>query len=155
MPTEQCSPAPVSPTLTPGVSGRPSASPVTDRLPPAAWAIQQLGIRTVGIEALDLGVDDARVDFAHLVVAEAQALDHTGAEIFDEDIGLFDQPAQDLLALLVLQIAGDAVLVGVEQHEIDGVDLGIVRRGAPPLLALARRLHLDDIGAEPAEHLRA
>ena len=59
---------------------------------------QQVGVGTLGVEALDLGIDDARVDAAHLVVGEAQALDHPGAEVLDEHVGLGDEVAQDLLA---------------------------------------------------------
>ena len=44
-------------------------------------------VGAAGAEALDLRVDDARVDGAHHVVAEPQPLDRAGREILDHDIG--------------------------------------------------------------------
>ena len=39
MPIAQCRPVPVSPTVVPGLIGRPSGSPVMLMMPPVAWAI--------------------------------------------------------------------------------------------------------------------
>src|SRR5271165_3669177 len=102
-------------------------------------------------EALDRDIDDARVDFAHHVVAKAEPFDDAGGEILGKDIGLFDQPAQNGAPLVGLQIGGDAALVGVEQHEVLGIDALFVGRRAAALLAPGRLLDLDHLGAEPCQ----
>src|SRR5215831_18382145 len=70
-------------------------------------------VGAVVAKALDRDIDDARVDFADDVIAKAEPLDDPGGEILGEDIGLFDQPAQNGATLVGLQIGGDALLVGV------------------------------------------
>ncbi len=85
-------PVPVSPIVGPGLIGRPPGSPVMLIAPPQAWAIgskqRPVLVRAAGPEALDLGVDDARVEGADHVIAEAQLLDRARAEILGEDVGL-------------------------------------------------------------------
>src|SRR5439155_21947868 len=116
----------------------------------------ETAIRAVGAEALDRGVNGARVEFLHRVVAEPQSLHDAGAEILGDDIAFLDQAAGDFLPLRGLQVDDDAALVAVEQQEEKAVELGIV---AVPQLAGAvaalRVLDLDHIGAEPGQHLRA
>src|SRR6516165_2883662 len=91
-------------------------------------------IGAVVAEALDRDIDDARVDFADDVIAKAEPFDDAGGEILGKDIGLFDQPAQNGAPLVGLQIGGDALLVGVEQHEVLGIDALFVGRCAAPLV---------------------
>src|ERR1700740_772057 len=71
-------------------------------------------VRAGVAKALDRHIDDARVDFADDVIAKTEPFDDAGGEILGEDIGLFDQPAQNGATLVGLQISGDALLVGVE-----------------------------------------
>src|SRR5215468_4165356 len=71
-------------------------------------------VGAVVAEALDRDVDDTGVDFADDVVAKTEPFDDAGGEILGEDIGLFDQPAQNGAPLVGLKIGGDALLVGVE-----------------------------------------
>ena len=61
---------------------------------------QEVAVRTVWRETLDLGVDDARIDALDLVVAEAEALDDARPVVLDEDVGVLDQLAQQLAAAL-------------------------------------------------------
>ena len=51
-------------------------------------------VRLVGAafaEALDRRIDDARVELGHLLVGEAQLLDHARREVLGEDVGLLDE----------------------------------------------------------------
>src|ERR1700730_2391766 len=102
-------------------------------------------------KALDRDIDDAGVDFADDVVAKAEPFDDAGGEILGQDIGLFDQPAQNGAPLVGLQIGGDALLIRVEQHEVLGIDALLVGRRAAALLAPGRLLDLDHLGAEPPQ----
>src|SRR6266446_595660 len=75
---------------------------------------EEVLVGAIVAEALNRDVDDARVDLAHDVVTEAEPLDDPGRKILDKDIALLYQPAQDGAALLMLEIGGNAALVGVE-----------------------------------------
>src|SRR5271165_6168284 len=108
-------------------------------------------VRAILSEALDLDIDDPRVDLADDIIAKAQPLDDAGGEILDKYVAFLDQSAQDRAALLVLEIRGDAALIGVEQHEIMRVDPFPVGGGAATLLAPGRLLDLDHLGAEPSQ----
>jgi hypothetical protein len=54
----------------------------------------------------------------------------------------------------VLEIAGDAELVGIEQQEIRRIHAGLFGRGGAALFA-ARRLDLDHFRPQPGERLRS
>src|SRR6266851_3394586 len=112
---------------------------------------EEVLVGAIVAEALNRDVDDARVDLAHDVVTKAEPLDDPGSKILDKDIALLHQPAQNGATLLMLEIGGDAALVGVEQHEVMRVDPLLVGRGAASLLALGRLLDLDHLGAEPGQ----
>src|SRR5213078_2024416 len=60
-------------------------------------------VGAAGAEALDLGVDDARVDRADDIVAKPQALDRARREVLGEDIGLLHHFLDQREAALVLQ----------------------------------------------------
>jgi hypothetical protein len=51
----------------------------------------------------------------------------------------------------MLEVAGHALLVGVEQQEEDRIDLGLRAGGSAPLLAAPRLLDLDDLRAHPGK----
>ena len=72
-------PVPVSPIVGPGLIGLPPGSPVMLIAPPHSLGdrieAQALLIGAALAEALDLGVDDARVEGADHVIAEAEPLD--------------------------------------------------------------------------------
>ena len=147
----------MSPIVRPGLD-RPAVRLAGDRHRPAGRLGdhvegEEVLVRAVVAKALDLGVDDPRVDLAHHVIAKAEPFDDAGGEILGKDIGLFDQPAEDRAPLFGLQIGSDAALIGVEQHEIVGIDAFLVGRGAAALLAPGRLLDLDDLGAEPCQGL--
>jgi len=104
-------------------------------------------------EAFDGGVDDARVDLLQTFPAEAKPIHHPGAEVLHQDVGLSDEVSKDLLPVVALQVQGDAALVAVEHGEVEAVDVGHVAQLGPSDVAASRWLDLDDLGAEPGEHL--
>ena len=74
---------------------------------------QALFVRAAVAEALDLRIDDARVERADDVIAEAQPLDRAGREILGEDIGLLGHVLDQGQAALGFEVDGDRPLVGV------------------------------------------
>ena len=56
-------------------------------------------LRPLRAVARDRDVDELRIDLLQLLVAEAVLLGGARAEILTEDIGLLDEPLQDLAAL--------------------------------------------------------
>ena len=110
-------------------------------------------VRAALAEAFDRRIDDARVELGHLLVGKAQLLDHARSEILGEDVGLFDEVAQHLLAARVLEIERDRELVSVQQHEIVAVGILALRRCAAALLATLGVFDLHDVGAEPGQRL--
>src|SRR5271166_5253851 len=146
-------PVPVSPIVGPGLTGRPSFSPVMLIAPPAACAIgskrQPLLERAAVAKAFDLGIDDRRIDAADDIIAEPQTLDRAGGEVLGEDVRLLHHLLDQCQAALVFEVDGQRALVGVVHHEIGGV----AKAGAAGFAA--RRLHLGDVGAHPGERLGA
>jgi hypothetical protein len=102
----------------------------------------------------DRYVDDRRVDPAHALVVEAQALRDARAIVLQEHVRVRDQLAHDLLPAVALEIDGERALVAVEREERD-VDLvaGRTSRRRETLPFARCGLDLDDIGAEVAEAL--
>ena len=154
-------PVPVSPSVTPGLSGGPSA--LAGNAHDAAGRLRDhvegeiVLVGAAGAETLELRVDDARVDGAHYVVAEPQPLDGARREILHHDIGVLRHILDEREAALGFQIDGDGFLVGVEQQEIPGV-LAVAGRPMQQetaRLAALRVFDLDDLGAEPGERLGA
>src|SRR5438105_7105332 len=100
-------PVPVSPIVGPGLTGlagdaHRAAGGLGDRVEG-----QALLIGAARAEALDLGIDDARIDRTDDVITEPQPLDCAGREILGEDIGLFHHFLDQIEAALVLQIDCD------------------------------------------------
>ena len=91
--------------------------------------------------------DDARVQRAQILEAEAQLLHHALAEVARHHVRGGRQPPRDRVALGVLQIEGDRALVAVVRQQ----------EAAHPRLAAAgaarARLDLDHLGAHVGEQL--
>ena len=132
-------PVPVSPTVAPGLAGF-SVLFAGDRHQPAARLRDHIEgevllERAAGAEALDLAVDDRRIDRLDHLVTEAEALYRTGSEVLDHHVGAFDQALDELEPARVLQVDGDRTLVRVVLQKIERVG---IRRGAadrPPRVA--------------------
>ncbi len=113
-------------------------------------------VRAIGAETLDRSVDRPRVERLHGLPAETQPFHDARAEVLRDDVGVLDQSAGDLLALLGPQIDHGAALVAVEQQEEEAVEVRVVHIPQPARpVAVGRALDLDHIGAEPGEHLGA
>ena len=97
-------------------------------------------------EAADGAVDDAGVDLLHLLIGEAQTLQHAHLVVLANHVGGLQQLGEDLLALFALQVQGHALLVAVD---VGVVAAEAVLHGAPAagLITGGRGLDLDDLGA--------
>src|SRR5215471_18611799 len=146
-------PVPVSPMVGPGLTGRPSFSPVMLIAPPAACAIgsndNPFSNGLPSPKGLDLGIDDRRIDAADDIIAEPQTLNRTWREVLGKNVRLLDHLPDQCQAALVFEVDGQRVLVGVVHHEIEGV----AKAGAAGFAA--RRFHLGDVGTHPGERLGA
>ena len=80
--------------------------------------------------------------------AELQALHGARRVVLDEHVGGLHQVEQRLAAGVGLEVEHHAALVGVEHHELVGLDR-VVRAEAQRLTA--GRLDLDDVGAQLCE----
>src|SRR5207302_7898795 len=69
-------------------------------------------------KSADRAIDEARVERRQLVVAEAEAVHHPRAVVFDEDVGPGNEATQEIGAFLLLQIDDQAFLVAVDAEEI-------------------------------------
>ena len=98
-------------------------------------------VRPIGRpETRDRAIDQLRVDPAHLVMAKALSLDHAGAEILDQHIGVADDVHQQGAVGGVAQIGGQAFLAAIDgvkqrvfaRHRIRDIEAptGIARAGA-------------------------
>src|SRR5262249_49534104 len=104
-------------------------------------------------EALDRGIDDARVDLLDAAPGEALPIEHAGSEILDQDVALLQEPDEDVLAMGRFHIDGDAALVAVQHGEIEAVRIGNVAQLGTRDIAAPRQLDFDHVGAEPGEDL--
>jgi len=80
--------------------------------------------------------------------AELQALHRARSEVLDEHVGGLHQVEQRGAVGVGLEVEHHAALVGVQHHELVGLDR-VVRAEAQGLTA--RRLDLDHVGAELCE----
>ena len=79
--------------------------------------------------------------------AETPALEHAGAEVLEDDVAVGDEPAHDVLSLRGVEIERHELLVAVVHGEpVRAVALR--RAEAPQVVAAARHLGLDHLGAE-------
>ena len=104
-------------------------------------------------EGGDRAVDDGRVSFPHVPVAESEGVRGAGAEALHHHVGRLRELQEGLSALLVLEVEDDAALVAVHGVE-DGALVPSVGHAARVAVA-AGSLDLDHVGAEGAEDHRA
>jgi hypothetical protein len=107
-------------------------------------------------------MDQGRVDFLQGLVIRAQPGIGAGPKIGDQDIGVPDQPVQDLDPARRFQVQRDALLRLVVQHE-EAAFTALERHELPRIVAAAGCFYLDDLGAHfgqqgrterPSEHPR-
>ena len=116
---------------------------------------QIVRVRALRREALHLGEDQSRIDLAQPRIVEAQAGEGARRHVLDQDVGLGDHPPEQRLALLALEIAGNAALVEIVVDEIVRIGVGTIAGAPAPRLAAIGLLHLDDVGPEPGQRLGA
>jgi hypothetical protein len=126
-----------------------------------AWIGCVLALRAVLAEAGDRTVDERRLQPAQRRRIETVLRERTDLEILDHDIALLRDGADQLLALDGRDVDGDGSLAAIDREEIaalpGGVALAIPKKRRTPgarIVASARPLDLDDVGAEVGEHLR-
>src|SRR3989442_3071704 len=158
MPMARWSPAPVSPSPASTRTGGPSAARVTLIAPPMGLGdhleVLVVGVRPAAAEALDRGRDDPRIDPTKVLVPEPEPLHRARTKVLDEDVGALDHPREKGAPFGRFEVERHALLVAVQQQEEPGIEVGPLRQCAAPRLA-PWRLDLDDVGAEPRQHLGA
>ena len=125
----------------------------------AAHALQNLvktrspGVRAVLTKTRDAGQDDARVHGRQRGVIHAQFFLHIGPPVFDHDIGVLDQPHQDVQGAGLFEVQGHRALVAVDVLEVAAAAVG----GKHGFIGInARRgFDADDVCAEIGEHAHA
>ena len=66
----------------------------------------------------DAPVDDLRIDLFQVFVSEPELFHRSGAEIFEDDVGLLHHLQEHRLPLRVLEVQRDALLVPVQVHVV-------------------------------------
>ena len=111
-----------------------------------------LGVGPGTAEARDLAVDQARVGLPEALVAQPQALHGALAVVLDDDVGVGQEAARDLLATRRLQVDNDAALVTVHHQEGSRFAADVGRQEAARIVAPRRLLDLDHVGAHVGKH---
>ena len=99
--------------------------------------------------------DEAAVDGAQGVVAQAPFFHRAGPEVLEQEVGLRRQLLEDFLSFRLAQIERDALLVARHEGPPKGGFLFAMASPDAQRVALVRRLDLDDVGAHIAEDLAA
>ena len=116
-----------------------------------------LAVRPGLPERRDAHHDERRPEPREVVPAEIPPLERSGTEVLGDDVGGRDQPANQRLTFRISQVARDRLLVA----RLDEPPVGAAGRRrdgpaqAPQVVADARLLHLDHVGAELAQERRA
>jgi hypothetical protein len=104
-------------------------------------------------EAGDAQHDDARIDGANGLVADAPLLERARTIIFNHHIGAFDQTLEDIGAFRLAEIEGDAAFVA--RHRLPPQRDAVHDRFELALaVAILGMLDLDHLGAEVGEQHR-
>jgi len=98
--------------------------------------------------------DGGRIDGFQLLIAEVPFLQHAGAVIFDDDVGVECETARDILRARILHVQREAFFVA-RLHRPP--ERGAVFQDAPLAQGVAAVgcFDLDHLGAEFGEHARA
>jgi hypothetical protein len=113
-----------------------------------------VGARPSPPERRDRAVDETWLDLGQRFIAEAERLHGAGPEVLQHHVALAGQALEQLAALGSLQIHRDALLAAVDRHEVRRF-AAQERRPRARVVALARLLDLDDLGAHVTEDHRA
>ncbi len=109
-------------------------------------------------ETADAQHHQPRVEVVHPSGREAEAVEHAGPEVLQQDVGPLDQRGQHRDAVVALQVQRDGLLVAVGRQEVGRLPfpaaLGVDERRppAPGVVTRPGGLDLHDTGAEVAQH---
>ena len=121
-----------------------------------------LDVGAVLAVAGDRADDDRRVGLAHPLVADAEAVEHTGPEAVEDDVVSLHQPQQGLPPAVRFEIEPHGALAAVEgeverrarARRLVGV-IAVVGRRPADVVAHPGVLDLEHLGAEVGEQQRA
>src|SRR5262245_18570437 len=108
-----------------------------------------------GAEPLDGGIDHARIELLDALPREPHTIERAGRKVLDQYVAPLHQALEDLHALAVLAVDGDGTLVVVQHREIETVHLRAILQLPARDITDTGALHLDHVGAEPGQQLRA
>src|SRR5687768_15758917 len=108
-----------------------------------------------GAETLDRRDNHARIEFVDMLPGQTHAVQRAWAEILHQHVAFLDQRFENLLSLRIPGIDRDRALIPVEHREIQAVYARNVTELAASDVPLAGAFHLDHVGSEPSEKLRA
>src|SRR5438309_693747 len=108
-----------------------------------------------GAETLDRSDDHARVELLDPLPGEAHPVERSGREILHQHVAVLHQALEHRLAAGALGVEGEGALVVIQHGEVEAVDAGDVAQLLARDVARAGLFHLDDVGAQPGEQLRA
>ena len=108
-----------------------------------------------GAETLDRRDNHARVELADALPGETHAVERARGEVLDQHVAFLDQRFEDRLPFRILGVDRDRALVPVEHREVQAVHSRNVAQLAARDVPLAGAFHLDDVGSQPREQLRA
>jgi len=91
-------------------------------------------------------IDYARVLLRYGFVIQSKLREGAGSEVFEQDIGPFDEPLQYTAAALRFYVQGDRPLVPVDGKEVSALSLFERRAERAGIITFAGALDLDDIG---------
>jgi hypothetical protein len=112
------------------------------------------GIATAALaEAEGADIDDVRIHLLQRLVIQPEALHRLRPHVVDQRVGRLRQLQERFLAGRALQVQHDAALVAVQvEEQRTGARATAGSDGTQHVAA--RRLHLDDVGAQVGQHLR-
>ena len=108
--------------------------------------------RSRAAEARNGAVNEGRLDLLQLVVRQAQALHDAGPEIFDDHVGAFKQPLEDLSSPIALEVQCQASLVAVYGKKPRRPVLDERWPHPPVVVAAIGLLHLDHVRTHVGQH---
>ena len=109
-----------------------------------------VAIGPVLAEAGDTQDGEPRIDLLQPCPGDAPAVERARPEILDQNVGIGDQPAEQVAAGGLAEIQRDASLVAIGDLPPQRLAV-LVRRQRAQRIARARHLHLDDLGAIVAQ----